>query len=718
MTLALRSVCYLAAAALVIIGLFAPALRQWDGWLTPQGWLLAVVGVAVGVAGYGWRRRWQASGWLFALALVAQGAALQLIFAPPYDMYQFVRPPAAIAGSWRAVCLAAVLAHGVYVGWACLRAWPGLWQRIRSRLGWLQLVVLLGFLLNAAILVSTDGLQYGFGVFIVLWVAAAGVLNLMLAVRALPDGAVEAFRQSVESWQSGARGAALARWLPWGLAIAVVAAAAFIALVVYEGVPHISDSISYLFQAKYFGMGRLYLPPPPDDVSFRISHVVNDGGKWYAYGFPGWPAVLSLGVLAGAPWLVNPLLGGVTVLLAHRWVARLYDVRIANATVLLLAASPWFLYMSGSFMGHTLSVALALAALVLVEDARRGGVWWRGLGAGAALGLLFLTRPLEGIVMSLAVGLRIFGAGGERPPFRIVLPICLGAILVGSAIFPYNQVLTGDPLYPPQLKNADTVWGKGVDRMGFGPEIGNVGWVHHDPLPGHSPINAVLNANKNFYAANLELFGWSFGSLVFVALALVLKGWARNDLLSWGTISVVLLATALYWHPGGPDFGARYWYQLMIPFIILTVRGAQLFAERFAGAGGMAVARTHVALFVIAASILATVNFVPWRAAGKYHHYKGRTDDIALLARERGFAQGALVFVRSLSDVPEDNENDYPSAFILNAADLSGPATVYVRYLGPEKLAKLRELFPGRPVWVIGRDAVEKPIRVLQPPVR
>ena len=30
-----------------------------------------------------------------------------------------------------------------------------------------------------------------------------------------------------------------------------------------------------------------------------------------------------------------------------------------------------------------------------------------------------------------------------------------------------------------------------------------------------------------------------------------------------------------YWYSGGPDFGARYWYLILVPLVVLSVRGLQ-----------------------------------------------------------------------------------------------------------------------------------------------
>ncbi|MBT8147694.1 MAG: glycosyltransferase family 39 protein, partial [Gammaproteobacteria bacterium] len=249
-------------------------------------------------------------------------------------------------------------------------------------------------------------------------------------------------------------------------------------------------------------------------------------------------------------WLVNTLLAGISILLAHTLLRCLYDVRMAHAVVLLLAVSPWFLYMSANFMGHALGLTLALLALLAVEFARTHAPLRWGAVTGASLGLLFLARPMEGILISLATALRILGVGGQRPPLKIIITIAIGGILVGSVIFPYNQLLTGDPLYPPQLKWTETTWYPGVDRLGFGPDIGNVNWPHQDPLPGHGPIDVLLDANKNFYATSFELYGWSFGSLLFVMLAFLLGSWKRRDWLFWSIIFVFIAGHSLYWSPG------------------------------------------------------------------------------------------------------------------------------------------------------------------------
>jgi len=79
--------------------------------------------------------------------------------------------------------------------------------------------------------------------------------------------------------------------------------------------PHISDEVIYQFQAKALAGGKLYFAPPPEKEFFTFIHSIVDGEKWYGVLNPGWPGILALGYVAHTPWLVNPLLGALTLVI-------------------------------------------------------------------------------------------------------------------------------------------------------------------------------------------------------------------------------------------------------------------------------------------------------------------------------------------------------------------------------------------------------------------
>jgi hypothetical protein len=277
---------------------------------------------------------------------------------------------------------------------------------------------------------------------------------------------------------------------------------------------------------------------------------------------------------------------------------------------------------------------------------------------------------------------------------RIASAMILLALLVGGLILPYNYAITGSYFYAPHSKWADARWYPGADRLGFGADVGNLGWFHLDPLPGHGLPDVLVNAHQNFFTTHIELFGWSFGSMAFAWLFLLWHRWSRTDLLWIAIILGVVLGHSFYWFSGGPDFGARYWYVILVPLLVLTFRGVQELQQRWTARGGTARGALRIAAFVFAASFAALINFVPWRSLDKYHHYRDITRNIARLAESRGFGH-SLVFIQ------EKDVSDYPSAFIWNPPTLQSTGTVYARDPGIEKRAVVARHFPDREIWIV-----------------
>jgi hypothetical protein len=248
------------------------------------------------------------------------------------------------------------------------------------------------------------------------------------------------------------------------------------------------------------------------------------------------------------------------------------------------------------------------------------------------------------------------------------------------------------------MKWTDEAWYRGADRLGFGSTIGNVGWPHIDPLPGHGPGDVLINANKNLYMTNFELFGWSFGSLAFAALAVSLGGRRREDTIFAAIVVATVFGHSFYWFSGGPDIGARYWYQMLVPLLVLTLRGVQTVQRWLFSSVTTKSSPWRLSAFVAVASLVAFVNVMPWRSLDKYHHYRGMSADVKRLADSNGFGH-SLVFVRA-----EDQE-DYASAFVLNPPTLTEAGTVYALDRGPDQRQTLRRHFPDRQTWIVGRDA-------------
>lgn len=639
--------------------------------------------------------RLRAAGWA-AAALAAHAAWLDLL--QPGAWAFGVRPAGEVLRG-HLPALAALLAIGVVAGVALAADARALVRRAGAP----AVAAFLGaWTVVGALLARTPG-AYAWSLALtgVAHVVALATLVLLLQALPLPDAA------TIARWR---------RVLPWGAAAFATAASAAFGWLVFHHLPHVPDSVAYLFQARTYAIGLPYRPAPPEPELFRQFLVAIRGGKWFSVFPPGWPLVLALGVRAGAPWLVNPVLAGVGVLAAHALVRRLHSRGAADLVAIVVACSPTYLVAGASYMAHTLSIVCALLALLGAEKASAEGRASWAAGGGAALGLLFLTRPVEGAILGLVLAARSLGIGGRRLPWRGIAAAAIGTVVVSSAFFANNRVLTGDPLRDPVQQYFDETFYPGSNTLGFGPTKGNFGWGT-DLMPGHSPVEAAVHLNMNLDLMDIELFGWAFGSLLLVVIfgALALRGpdGARaarfGDTLlfryanPWLAVcGLSVLSMALYWYSGA-DMGPRYLLQCLVPFAVLSVAGAR------AAAGLLGADRRRVALMVVLASVLGAAQVLPWRAANKYRDYRGIRPDVAGL-RDR-FGKDALVLVRGSANTFVFNE--YGGAFLWNAPHLA-QGTVFARAGTPEQNARLQAAFPGRRVWEVeAPNAAHEDYRVL-----
>jgi hypothetical protein len=635
--------------------------------------------------------RWREAGLWFALAIAGQLGALAIYEAGPSVSYHHYRP---VPDSARALGAIVLGLQWQLVWWGLrTRGWDLLATARRVLHGWRgPAFAALTFVAAAKISrpAEVSALEFVFATAVQLLALA----NLGLMVIAIPSDALRGFGARLDAWLGPRGGGALEPGGPdrfaWSVALAVTALAAALNVFVYERMPHVPDEVVYLLQARYFADGKLWLEPPPVPAAFDLDLMLLDGGKWYCPVPPGWPAMLALGVLAGVPWLVNPVLGGAAVLVAYAFFRELTDRRTARVAIVLLAASPWFLFLDMSFMTHAWTLVCALvAALGVARSRRTDSVAWCVVG-GAALGMVALVRPLDGMLVAAALGLWSIGFGGAalRPP--AVLALVASTALVASATAFYDDALTGDPAKFPIQHYVDVVYGPGKNDLGFGPEKG-LGWSGLDPWPGHTPQEAIVTAQFNLFAVGAELFGWSAGSLALVWLLLLSGRRSRTDNAMLAFAALIVVSSLFYWFNGGPDFGARYWYLAFVPAVWLTVSGLRSLEER-----SEQPARVLAAVAVSIAVALST--FVPWRALDKYLGYRGVRGE-ALEVAARPADERCLVLVASGEET--GRHPDFSSLAALNPLDWDANAPIYAWARNDETTRALLERFAGRKVWIV-----------------
>lgn len=633
------------------------------------------------------------AGWI-ALLLAGQAATLQMVQAGPSVSYQHYPPLHRLLAETHPAALAVFLLEIIAVVWGLVAAGRRAGSLPRPAGRWPLLLVGTGFVLTSATL-SRSIPDY------------AGELLLASLVQLVHLGCVFLLARSFTGRRLGAVSGVAARWLgppgepageaegrdrfAWIPAIWVTAVAAMLALISYQSHPHVPDEVVYLLQAQYFAEGRLTLPLPPVPEAFDVDLMSYDATRWFSPVSPAWPAILAIGVVIGVPWLVNPVLGGVNLLLAYRLLLALFPRRTARIAVVLLAVSPWNLFMAMNFMPHTATLTCALAAAVAVARLRRDPRLRWALVGGFFLGMVGLIRPLEGVVVAALLGIWSLGARGRRIRFLPSAGLTLAALATAAIILPYNRLLTGSAGKFPINAYVDARYGPGHNDLGFGSNRG-MGWSGLDPLPGHGAADVAINANFNLFQINVELLGWATGSLLVLLLWLAMRRVTRADRLMLVAIAAVAGIHSFYYFSGGPDFGARYWFLAIVPCLALAARGIEEL-ERAADATSPGDGRRVLgATAVLAAGALLV--FVPWRATDKYHHYRGMRPDIRELSAHSAWGDG-IVLIRG------NRHPDFASAAVYNPVDLERELPIYAWDRGGDIRRRLVAAYPGRRFWIV-----------------
>ena len=650
------------------------------------------IGVALIVSGIAIGTRWQKPAFWFSIALVGQTLSLQLINAGYQLRYQHYKPLDELLlypSVWYA---GAILIQAIVVLVALWKYIPMLLGWARANLRMWQVIVLAACFFIPTTTLSPEVYRYIAELVIAGFVQLLSAATLLLFAMSIPDSATQDVRRAIDrlgAKSDGGTGTGDSH-LTLIAAILVVVVSVALSVVSYERHPHIPDEVVYLAQAQFFAQGAITMPAPPVPEAFDVFLMKVDGGVWYPVTPPGWPMILSIGMLIGAPIIVNPLLAGLNVLLASWLLSRLYQRPTAKFAIILLAASPWFVLLAMSFMTHMAALACLLLAAIGVVKLREAGNWKWGLLTGAAIGFISLIRPLEAVAIAGLVGLWMLGLGGKRVSVASMAATTVGTLLIGGLGLAFNAKLTGHPLQFPINRYTDEAFGANSNAYGFGADRG-MGW-QLDPYPGHGPVDALINTNLNVSALNTELLGWLIGSFLMIGMFFCFGKFRRSDYLMIAVIAAIYILHFFYYFSGGPDFGARYWFLMIVPLIVLTVRGIEALKDKLSESSEAAGNRLYAAIGAL--TVLTICVFIPWRAVDKYHNFRGMMPDVRELAAEFNFG-------RSLVLIQGTKHPDYDSAFVYNSTDLRGDGPVYAWDRDAETRRKLLKVYSDRPVWVV-----------------
>jgi hypothetical protein len=327
----------------------------------------------------------------------------------------------------------------------------------------------------------------------------------------------------------------------WGVGLAASVLSLGYAAHYLRGGPRIIDATTYWLQARSLAHGHFGFDVPEPTASFRGRFLIFDGHRAFGVFPPGYPLLLSLGFLVGAPMIIGPLLAAalarVTASLARTITG---DARAARLAAVLSVTSAALRYHTADTMAHgaaALGVSLALLFTLRARSSPDRAIPW--VLAGLALGWVLSTR----VASSLGVGLV---ALGSLPGVLLLLASQKAA--TGSffqfAQYTYYERSDGPP---------------GCFRWGFGQGIGCV--VEHADfvaarLPdGYGPLEAIGTTLRRLHLhATDVLNGWPLALLVLPG---VVRAGRAAPAVGAAILLHVLAYAPFYFDGNYPGGGAR-----------------------------------------------------------------------------------------------------------------------------------------------------------------
>lgn len=447
------------------------------------------------------------------------------------------------------------------------------------------------------------------------------------------------------------------------------------------------DAAAYSIQAKMLLKGLVRVPVAQPAEFFSTTHCVNDGHSYFGKYPPGWPSVLAIGIFLGIPWIINTLLVVAGLFVLFQLGRKLYDENIAWIALLFASFSLVTAWSAIGFFSEPLAMlATGVFVYCMIMALENGKNNW-SIGAGAALGILLITRPQAAFTIALPMAVlwlwNIF-RGKRRIKEAVVigiafLPFC-------ALLFAYNNSLTGSGLhFPYALYNIH-------DRLGFGLRARDI---------GEPPVYFGIQSFLRNFPKELCLISVKTIPLCYFLLAALLASRKKrpyDGFILWTAGFVTIFYGFFFVWMSSP----RYHFPALFVLALGSARGLDVVCDnifsRRARIDSSRLAFAGAVLF--AAYALATLFSVEIS-----RRKQQRLIADPLITIERSGLTNAIVFIRSLPAVTGLDVAITPRLYTQNAPDFNVPVLIALD-LGP-KDPELAGNYPGRTCYAYEYDSLE-----------
>ena len=360
----------------------------------------------------------------------------------------------------------------------------------------------------------------------------------------------------------------------------------FMAIGPLEGIPKGGDEAAYLFQSRIFAAGETAAPIPATDSPrdlFPFRHFIFAEEQWFVMYTPMHSLLMAPFTSVNLSYLMGPLECIIALLGAFLLMRRLAGEKAARLGTVVMALSPYFLFMGASHMAHNTNLLLVTWALYFLVRGIQKKSLFSQLLCGFLLGLALNTKPYPIMPWSITITLVLF-VKLRKDAIPVLLKIAAGALLPVGFFLISNNHYSGDPLSPAyNLARGGGLIGFGENRAWF-PEYGD---------HAHTPFRGLLNILKQAGAGSTILLGWPFLSLV-PACAVILN--RKERLRTWPLYAAILLIMPFMFihYAAAIDYGPRHYYTALPAFALLTAAGFGVLVRKWGKRASMAIAGLYV----------------------------------------------------------------------------------------------------------------------------